>query len=419
MCADPKQGELMKQWRATAAAVLAIIASASGALGEDKVDVEVLHSWTSASESAAMRVLVDAINSSGGKWVDAAVSAGTREQAATNRIVGGNPPTTFMTSFGTVKSLSGQHLLRNVDQVAEKEKWRDVLPAEIVKWNAGDGHFYAVQTTIQSLNMMYYSREVLAKSGIKEIPTTWDGLFGMFDKVRAAGFIPLAQSGTPSFELNLFGTVLASVDGGKVYRQILAEKKSDAVHSAEFAKAVTIFRRLKSYTDAGAEGRNWNDTTALVVTNRAAMQFIGEYGRGEYVAAGKNSQTDYGCNVGLDNSVVVLGGDIFAFPETKDPKAMAAQDLVATTFLSKEVQTQFAVKRGSMPARTDLDPSKFDPCVQVGYKLAKQPENVVLSPYVYLDPQTLGEIRDLITELWSNDTLEPQDFIDEFAAKFE
>ncbi|WP_421439623.1 ABC transporter substrate-binding protein [Agrobacterium tumefaciens] len=409
----------MKQWRAAATVALAVIASASGALGDDKVNVEILHSWTSASESAAMRVLVDAINASGGKWVDAAVSAGSREQAATNRIVGGNPPTAFMTSFGTVKSLSGQGLLRNVDQVAVEEKWRDVLPAEIVKWNAGDGHFYAVQTTIQSLNMMYYSREVLAKSGINEIPKTWDGLFETFDKIRAAGFIPLAQSGTPSFELNLFGTVLASINGGSLYRQILAEKNSDAVHSPEFAKAVEIFRRLKTYTDPGAEGRNWNDTTALVVTNRAAMQFIGEYGRGEYVAAGKNSKTDYGCNVGIDSSVVVLGGDIFAFPETKDPKAVAAQNMVARTFLDKEVQTQFAVNRGSMPARTDLDPAKFDPCVQVGYTLAKQPAKVVLSPYVYLDPQALGEIRDLVTELWSNDTLDPQTFVDEFASKFE
>ena len=44
-------------------------------------------------------------------------------------------------------------------------------------------------------------------------------------------------------------------------------------------------RQLRGLADEGSAGRNWNDTTSLVITGKAAMQFMGDWAKGEFVNA--------------------------------------------------------------------------------------------------------------------------------------
>jgi glucose/mannose transport system substrate-binding protein len=48
------------------------------------------------------------------------------------------------------------------------------------------------------------------------------------------------------------------------------------VNSPAFRKVLADFKRLKSYTDAGSPGRNWNDSTSLVITGKAGVQIMGD-----------------------------------------------------------------------------------------------------------------------------------------------
>ena len=78
---------------ASAYALAVALLSSSGALAQ-QTKAEVMHWWTSAGESAAVRVFADQYTKAGGTWVDTAIAGGVNARAAAiNRIVGGNPPT--------------------------------------------------------------------------------------------------------------------------------------------------------------------------------------------------------------------------------------------------------------------------------------------------------------------------------------
>ncbi|MCC2652965.1 MAG: sugar transporter substrate-binding protein [Microvirga sp.] len=72
----------------------------TGALAQQKA--EVIHWWTSAGESASVKVFADQFTKAGGTWVDNAIAGGANARTAgINRMVGGNPPT--MMQFNTGK----------------------------------------------------------------------------------------------------------------------------------------------------------------------------------------------------------------------------------------------------------------------------------------------------------------------------
>src|SRR5688572_10685936 len=87
------------QPRFAAYALSVALVWSSGALGQ-QMKAEVLHWWTSAGESAAVKVFADQFTKTGGTWVDNAIAGATNARTASiNRIVGGNPPT--MAQFNT------------------------------------------------------------------------------------------------------------------------------------------------------------------------------------------------------------------------------------------------------------------------------------------------------------------------------
>lgn len=88
---------------------------------------------------------------------------------------------------------------------------------------------------------------------------------------------------------------------------------------------------------------------------------MGDWAKGEFIAAGQTAGRDYDCTVLGDHGVpYVMGGDVFAFP--KNPKAVAAQALMAKTMIDPVTQIEFAKKKGSIPVRLDLDVSGLDVC---------------------------------------------------------
>src|SRR4028119_503263 len=99
------------------------LVSGTGAHAQQKA--EVIHWWTSAGESAAVRVFADQFTKAGGTWVDNAIAGGANARAAAiNRMVGGNPPT--MSQFNTGKQfdeLVSTDLLRDAERVAQAGTW--------------------------------------------------------------------------------------------------------------------------------------------------------------------------------------------------------------------------------------------------------------------------------------------------------
>lgn len=393
--------------KAAAARSLLVTLLAAGGLCSPALaqKAEVIHWWTSGGESAAVKQLAEAYNKAGGQWVDNAIAGGDNARAAAlNRIAGGNPPTA--SQFNTSKQyheLIDNDLLNNVDEVAAKEGWEQWMPTPIKNVIKVKGHYYAVPVNIHSAAWFWYSKAVLAKAGVAE-PKNEAEFWTALDKIKASGQIAFAQSGTISYERATFTAVLLHMGGRDLYMKFYGDKDVNAVKSAEFRSVLEKFKRLRSYADAGFAGRNWNDTTALLVTDKAGFQTVGDWAKGEFIAAGKTAGKEFGCFQGWGpKAPYMVSGDVFVLPKTSNKDAIAAQLLMAKVITSPATQVAFNVKKGSIPIRPDVDTSGLDACAQAGVIALKDPARQTPDPSMLMAPDIYGRVADVITKLWNTD----------------
>ena len=365
---------------------------------------EVIHWWTSGGESAAVKQIAQAYRNAGGVWIDAAIAGGDQARAVTlNRLVGGNPPTAaqFNTSMQFV-DLVEQGMLNNVDDIAQKQGWDQTLPAPLVNVIKVKGHYYAVPLNIHMQAWIWYSKEAFKKAGISAEPETMDQLFAAFDKLKAAGIVPLAHGGQAWQETVLFSMVLANLGGKDLYLAVLRERDQRAIASDGFKKVLLAFKRMHNYIDAGAPGRNWNDATALLISGKAGVQVMGDWAKGEFTAAHQVADQQYGCLPGLGpKAPYLMQGDVFVFPKTSDLEALKAQKLLANVIVAPATQLAFSKLKGSIPMRSDVDARQLDACAQKGLAVMKDPSRQVGVTEVYLTPDQNGAMQDVLTAFWN------------------
>jgi glucose/mannose transport system substrate-binding protein len=365
---------------------------------------EVIHWWTSGGESAAVKQVEQAYRDAGGTWVDTAIAGGDQSRAVTiNRIIGGNPPTAAQ--FNTSKQfldIIEEDLLNPVDDLARRDRWDQVLPAPIVDVIKVRGHWYAVPMNIHMQTWIWYSKAAFAKAGIAREPATMDELFAALDKLKAAGVIPLAHGGQAWQDILLFSMVLSNMGGRDLYLKVIRDRDQAAIRSAEFRKVLVAYKRLQAYVDPASPGRNWNDATALVIGGKAGMQIMGDWAKGEFIAAGQAPGRQFGCLPGLGaDSPYLIQGDVFVFPKTDDAGALRAQKLLASVVDRPDVQLAFNKLKGSVPVRLDADDSQFDACARKGMAILRDPKRPVGVAEVYLTPDQNGALQDVLTAYWN------------------
>lgn len=386
------------------AAILAACGAAGlTAAGASAQEAEVIHWWTSGSESEAIGVFVDAFEERGGTWVDSAVVSGDAAQGlALSRILGGDPPTAMQWNIGIdILNLAQQGVLNDIDEVAVREGWADVLPPIVVERATYEGQFVAAPVNIHGANWMWYSPAVFEEAGA-EVPQTWDEFFAAADKIREAGFIPLALGGQPWQEQLLFGAVLAGVGGNDLYRRVYEDRDPEAASSPEMLAVLETMGRLRAYVDEGSPGRNWNDATNLVLTGQAGMQIMGDWAKGEFEAAGMTAGEDFGCAMAPGNEdSYILVVDVFAFPKTDDPAQIEAQHILADVMLDPEVQVRFNEVKGSVPVRQDVSLEGMDICSQQAMEILADPAHHLPNPALALSGDLEGALNDVLTQFWN------------------
>ena len=211
-------------------------------------------------------------------------------------------------------------LLANVDAQAAAQNWKAILPAAFVQAVTRNGQMLrgAGQHPRPELAVLLQRRAGQAPAS--QPPTNWDDLFAALDKLKAAGLIPLAFSGQKNWERNLFNAVLVGQRRPRHVRRVLGQARRRHGEEPRVQDVAETYKRLRGYVDPGSPGRNWNDATSLVIQGKAGMQFMGDWAKGEFTAAGLTPGKDYGCTVLGDHGMAyVMGGDVFAFPKPEGP----------------------------------------------------------------------------------------------------
>ncbi len=338
--------------------------------------VEVLHWWTSSGEATSVKVLKQMMEQQGHSWKDFAVAGGGGESAMTvlkMRAVSGNSPTAAQLKGHDIQEWGRLGFLTSLDDVAQQEHWDQVLPPVVANIMKYDQHYVAVPINVHRVNWLWVSPTVFKAAGAK-VPTTLAEFFVVADKIKAAGFIALAHGGQPWQDATLFESIALAVLGSADYRKAFVDLNMTVINSAKMVDVFKQFKRMKAYIDPEVAGRYWNTATEMVINDQAAMQFMGDWAKGEFAQAGKFAGKDYLCvpAPGTQHQFT-FNIDSLAFFKLKGSDTdNIAQYTLAKTLLMPSFQRIFNLNKGSIPVRLDMDMSAFDLCALDSMNAFKQ-----------------------------------------------
>lgn len=402
------------------AAMTALLLAACGADNAPPSDsapvAEVITSWTSSGERAALQVVADAYTARGGRWAPLMI-AGFDNAGATGlaRIVGGTPPTAMSFVAGPgYDDLDDRGILRPIGELVDPAQLRFPLPASLVDKVERQGRMVALPLVVQVQARLFYSRAALAAAGVTAVPSDWPQMFAALDKLKAAGLIPLALGGQAWQESLMFDAVLLSVLGKQDYERLFLQHDAALIRGPGFLRAVEIFGRLRDYVDRASPGRNWNDATELLISRRAGFQLIGDWATSEFAAAGQHAGADFGCQIGFDGRLAMIGGDVLVFP--RSTRGLRAQKLLAQVLLDPAVQSGFARKLGALPARLDAPLAGMAPCALAAAAAFRDPARTVPARYMTLPKDVDGDLTDVVSEYWNNRETSAARMVERFAS---
>ena len=358
----------MRKFLSSAALAVVMMAGFGSAHAADVKEVQMLHWWTSGGEAAALNVLKQDLAKEGFAWKDVPVAGGGGDAAMTAlkaMVAAGTYPTASQMLGYTVLDYAQAGVMGDLTETAKKEGWDKAVPAALQKFSVYDGKWVAAPVNVHSVNWLWINKSVMDKIGGKQ-PKTFDDLIALLDKAKAAGVTPLALGGQNWQEATMFDSIVLSTGGPEFYKKAMNDLDEDSLKSDTMKKSFDNLAKIIKYVDPNFSGRDWNLATAMVIKGDALVQVMGDWAKGEFVAAKKKPNTDFLCYrfPGTDGSVI-YNSDMFGMFNVPDDRK-AAQVALAKATLSKSFQSAFNVVKGSVPARTDVSDKDFDACGKKG-----------------------------------------------------
>ncbi|MEM8581568.1 MAG: ABC transporter substrate-binding protein [Pseudomonadota bacterium] len=355
---------MMKSLKMTVAA-LALSAGAAQA-----ADVEVLHWWTSGGEAAALNVLKQDLETQGIGWQDMPVAGGGGTEAMTvlrARVTAGDAPTAVQALGFDILDWGNQGALANLNELAAKEGWDDVVPEALQAFAKVDGKWISAPVNVHSTNWVWANKSVLDANGIA-VPTTWEEFTAAVETLKAAGVTPIAHGGQAWQDATVFDAVVMSTGGSDFYKSAFVDLDEDALGSATMQEAFDRMAFIRANVDENFSGRDWNLATAMVINGEAGFQMMGDWAKGEFLNAGKTPGEDFLCFrfPGTGDTVTFNADQFMMFDQ--GGTVSDEQAALASAILSPGFQIAFNKVKGSVPARTDVDGSDLDACGQQGMK---------------------------------------------------
>lgn len=387
-------------------------------------EVEVLHWWTSGGEKRAADTLQRLVEEQGHTWKNFAVAGGGGEAAMTvlkTRAVSGNAPAAAQIKGPDIQEWGELGLLTDLNDVAEKAKWDDLLPKQVSTAMKYEGDYVAVPVNVHRVNWLWINPDVFEKAGAKP-PQSLDELFTAADKLKAAGFIPLAHGGQPWQDGTVFEDLALAILGPEDFRKAFVDLDRDVLSGAKMVEAFAALKKLRGYIDNNAAGRDWNSATAMVMNGKAGMQIMGDWAKSEWSAANKIAGEDYQCLPfpGTQGSFTYNIDSLAMFRLSKEDDRQAQEDL-ARTVLEPEFQQFFNQNKGSIPVRIDQDMSEFDVCAQQSmrdFKASAQGPGLVpsMAHGMAASSYVQGAVFDVVTNFFNDPAADPKKAAQQLAA---
>ena len=194
---------------------------------------------------------------------------------------GKGPDIIQMRPYGAMANLSdaGNFMQLTVKDVPALAK----LQAGVLAGAQGyqDKKQYGYPYAISAMGI-FYNPDMLQTAGVKALPTNWNQLINAFKKVKAAGMLPLGNTGGngPALE-QLHAAVGPTFYGGtQFFNDVVAGKKSFT--DKAYVASLNAVKALAAYMPQGFEGIDYNTARGLFANEKAAFYIGGNYELGYF-----------------------------------------------------------------------------------------------------------------------------------------
>ncbi|WP_421252565.1 ABC transporter substrate-binding protein [Aeromonas sp. 600724] len=368
--------------------------------------VEVLHWWTSGGEAKAVEVLKSEWTKQGNQWNDFAVQGGGGKSAMTvlkSRALAANPPEAAHLKGYELKEWAGLGFLRDLSPMAEHLGWYSQMPPMVRATLSQNGALMAVPTGIHRVNWLWLNRKIFERNKLTP-PTDWAQFVTVADQLKKRGITPLAIGNEPWQLAVLFETVALGEGGKEFYRKAFLEQDSATLTGPDMVRVLTRFQQLRAYVPQKYSGLKWHQATNLLESGGAAMQVMGDWVKGELSAGNYRPGEDIACLPSPGSAgLFSYNLDSIAMFKQRDPAQLQAQGDLAQLLMTPQFQAEFNRVKGSIPALTNPDMSKFDRCAVRSYQdflLAEKQDNLL--PSMAEGMATPTNMRQAILDVLSN-----------------
>jgi glucose/mannose transport system substrate-binding protein len=350
---------------AALATLFALVQAPVCSQAADEKKLEVFSWWTSGGEAAALDALFKVYKSQypGVEIINATVAGGGGSAARPvlqTRLAGGDPPDTWQSHPGW--EMIGQYVdpgyCEPVTDLYTGD-WANAFPKGLVDLMTKDGKIYGVLAGVHRGNGLWYNKVLLEKNGIKiGDKLSFDEFFAACDKLKAAG-IPALGVGDSGIwaSAQLFENTLLGVIGGQGWKDLFSGKMS--WDDPKVKQAMTYFAKMQDYVNPDHSALSWDQAVGELMEGKVAFNSMGDWAVGEFVKANKKENVDFGwvSHPGTDDDFIIVAD---GFTLAKGAPHHDATVAWLKSIGSKEAQEAFNPLKASIPARTDVDKSKFD-----------------------------------------------------------
>lgn len=333
-------------------------------------NVEFLHWWTSDGEKAALSVLEQQLEKHTIKLSPSPVIGGGGDSAMTvlqARALAGNPPSFAQIEGPSIKAWDAIGILHDVNMVAEKHQWDQVLYPLSIDINKTENGYVALPLTLHRLNWLWVNHQLLNQLE-QPVPNTWQEMLATMKLAKQRGINPLALGQQPWQIAMLFENLVISTGGVEFYNRAMVKLQRESIDSEQLRFAFNQLRQISLLVDNTVPDAKWDSATRALAANQALFQLGGDWILGELMANNIEVPNHVGCYPTPESDGVFLYNmDSLIFMASKSFNADEANQ-AADVLADKAFQKAFNRVKGSIPVRTDIDIQDFNPCQVRSYQ---------------------------------------------------
>ncbi|GIW25661.1 ABC transporter substrate-binding protein [Meiothermus sp.] len=327
-----------------------------------------IFSWWAGDEGPALQALIDLYKKRypGVEVINATVTGGSGVNARAvlkTRMLGGDPPDSFQVHAG--QELIGTWVvadrMEDLTPLFNQEGWMNRFPKGLLDLLSYKGKIYSVPVNIHRSNVMWYVPAKLREWGVQP-PKTWAEFLTVCQTLKGKGLEAPLALGENWTQQHLWESVALGVLGAADYTNLWNGKLR-----FNDPKAVAVwntFGRVLDCANKDASGLSWQQAVDRVLEGQAAFNIMGDWAAG-YMTTTKGLKPGEGFGWAPapgTAGVFMMLSDSFGLPKGVKNRANVLNWLRLVG--SKEGQDAFNPLKGSIAARTDSDPSKYNAYLQ-------------------------------------------------------